>query len=60
MDGDSARCTTSEQPSRLELTEALGHLATTAARMPAHWRERKEAIHELINQRLTELEALDQ
>ncbi len=49
-----------EPVTREELTEALRHLASTAARIPKHWTDRKAAIHALIDQRLTELEALDQ
>jgi hypothetical protein len=48
-----------EPVTREELTEALRHLASTAARIPIHWTDRKAAIHALIDQRLTELEALD-
>ena len=46
-------------PTRAELTEALHHLTTTAARIPTHWTDRKAAIHKQIDKRLTELEALD-
>jgi len=41
---------------RAEIQEALTSMAATAARMPAHWAERKAAIHKQINQLLTDLE----
>ena len=47
-----------EPSSADELREAIAHLAATAARIPAHWTDRKQAIHDQINQRLTELEAV--
>ena len=40
-----------------DLREAITNLAATAHRMPAHWVEKRAAMHERINALLTELEA---
>ena len=43
---------------RAELREAITNMAATAARMPAHWVDRKAALHVRINELLSDLEAL--
>lgn len=40
-----------------ELREAITNMAHTAARMPAHWTERRAAIHAQIDALLDQLEA---
>jgi hypothetical protein len=41
---------------KAELAEALTNMAATAARTPAHWAERKAAIHARIDALLYEYE----
>jgi hypothetical protein len=43
-----------------ELREAITHLASTAARLPIHFAEKRKIIHAQINDYLTELEFLDE
>ena len=40
-----------------EIREALTHLAHTAMRMPAHWHDKRAALHERINTLLDLLDA---
>ena len=40
-----------------ELREAITNLAATASRMPAHWTDKRAAIHERIDALLDELGA---
>jgi hypothetical protein len=47
-----------DHATREELAEAITNMAATAARMPAHWAERRGKIHEQINRMLDALEAL--
>lgn len=49
---------TEQAPTRVELVEALAHLVATSRRMPAHWTDRKAAVHVHINELLDELEAM--
>ena len=42
-----------------ELREAITNLAATASRMPAHWTDRKAALHGRIDALLDELAARD-
>lgn len=42
-----------------ELREAITNLAATASRMPAHWTDRKAAMHARIDALLDELGARD-
>jgi len=41
---------------KAELAEAMTNMAATAARMPAHWTDRKAAIHARIDVLLDEYE----
>lgn len=43
---------------RAELEEALTNLAHTAARLPAHWADKRAAIHLRIDELLTLREAM--
>lgn len=38
-----------------EIKEAITHLARTASRLPAHWIDRHDALHQKINALLDEL-----
>ena len=50
---------TVDHADRLELTEAITHLAATAARMPAHWVDRKAMLHDRINELLDLLDLVN-
>lgn len=47
---------TSPEPSRDEIAEAITNMAHTAARMPAHWVDKRAALHDQINALLDQLE----
>lgn len=41
-----------------ELREAITNMAATAAKMPAHWVDRRAAIHARVNELLDKLEQM--
>lgn len=49
--------TITEAPSRAEIEECLANLVHTLHRMPAHWTDRRAALHAQIDQRLHEWQA---
>lgn len=42
---------------RAQIEEALGHLVTTAKRLPSHFIEKRASLHETMNLLLDEWEA---
>lgn len=48
----------SDDSTREEVAEALTHLARKASRVPAHWTDRKAAIHAAMNDLLDQYEAM--
>ena len=53
---DTAIVRITDETTPEELREAITNLAATAARLPAHWVERKATMHARINALLDELQ----
>lgn len=50
---------TPDETTAEDIREAITHLSATAARIPAHWADRKATIHAKINDHLDHLEVLE-
>jgi hypothetical protein len=50
---------TPDEDTAAEIREAITHLAATAAKLPAHWVDRKKALHDQINEHLESLELIE-
>ena len=48
-----------DEETAVDLREAITHLAHTSSRLPAHWVDRRAALHDRINELLDQLELIE-